>query len=306
MKITYYGVRGSVPRPLSGFEIYERIASQTDGKNISLQKLKGLAKKGKLSYGGNTSCVMVNQDDFDIIVDAGSGLRAASMHYLKNNSGPVHILLTHLHWDHIQGIPFFVPLFMMGREIHFHSCIPTAIVKKALHTQGMAPYFPVPFDDLMSKTKFHFYKDDKAFKIGPITVKALEMEHPQATYSYRLSHGKSSYVHMSDTEITNITPKDLTKYKNFMKDSSFVSFDSQFSFTEANNFVTWGHSSAHHFINLFSNNGIKAMSLFHHNPQKSEENIDDLFQRAKDHIKLSHPKSKMKIICAIEGDSHNF
>jgi phosphoribosyl 1,2-cyclic phosphodiesterase len=306
MKITYYGVRGSVPRPLSGLEIYDRIASQADGKSISLQKIKSLAKTGKLSYGGNTSCVMLSQDDFDLVIDAGSGLRVASTHYLMNNNGPVHILLTHLHWDHIQGIPFFVPLFMMGREINFHSCIPTPIVKKALQNQGMAPYFPVPFEDLMSKTKFHQYDQNKSFKIGPLTVKALEMEHPQATYAYRISKGKSSYVHMSDTEITNLNPVEVKKYKTFLKGTSFISFDSQFSFTEANNFVTWGHSSAHHFIDLFAENAIDTMSLFHHNPQKGEENIDDLLGRAKSHLKLIHPKSKMKIIGAVEGNVHNF
>lgn len=304
MKLTYYGVRGSVPRPLTGYEIYDRIASNVKGDSVSLKQLKSLAGKGLLSYGGNTSCVLLSQDDFDLIIDAGSGLRVASSHFLTKNSGPVHILLTHLHWDHIQGIPFFVPLFMQGREIHFHSCIPAKTVKKALEQQGMEPYFPVPFGDLLSKTHFHEYNDKKQFKIGPFKVKSLELEHPQDTYAYKVSHGENSYVHMSDTEITFLKAAEKKKYANFLKDTSFVSFDSQFSSEEAHKFATWGHSCADHFIDNFSNIGVKTLALFHHNPQLGEENVDKLFAQAKKHLKKVNPKSGMKVIAAIEGQTH--
>lgn len=303
MKLNYYGVRGSVPRPLTAKEIYQRIAGQAKNGSIQLSALRGMTQSGKLSYGGNTPCVELEDNNESLIIDAGSGLRALSQVYISKKKGPIHILLTHLHWDHIQGLPFFTPLFQAGREIHIYSAVSITHVKRSLSGQANDPYFPVSFELLESKIKFHQIPKN-GIQIGTFKVSPFLLHHPQATYAYKVESKKKSYAHMSDTELALLKPADIQAYQRFLKGVHFISADSQFSFKEAVQFSTWGHSSIHYFIELLKNSGIKTIALYHYNPQGTEEQIDELFERAKQHLKFLKLKKPPKIICAIEGQSH--
>lgn len=300
MRITFKGVRGSIPRPLTPNEIVQRIASKCKGKSITINQLKKMAPTGELGYGGNTSCILVEHKKENLIIDAGSGLRSLSARFLKEK-GPIRLLLTHLHWDHIQGLPFFGPFYIPGREIHIYSALPTKNIKEAMRGQKKAPYFPVDYKLLPSKITFHKLSTDSVSKIGSFKIRSLKMHHPQLTYSYRIDAGNKSYAHISDTELNLLDQKAFARYRKFYKGCHAVAVDTQWNFQESMQFETWGHSSMHHFIELFADAKIGKMFYFHYNPQTDEAHIDETIQQGLEHLKLIQPKGKLKLSPAIEG-----
>lgn len=299
MKVTFCGVRGSIPTTLSSEEVLNRILSQTRGDSISVKKLKSLAQKGLLGYGGDTSCVLLQDGDKHLIVDAGTGIRRINHVDLGND---IHILLTHLHWDHIQGLPFLQPIYMPNKKVHIHTSVDIRKVKAALKKQWGDPFFPVPYDAISKQLVFHQLKESGT--ANSFEIQALKMAHPFPTFGYKVSNGKSTYAHMSDTELTILKASEKTKYRKFLKDADFIVADSQFDPEEVKAFKTWGHSCIHHFIDLCANGPAKTLGLFHYNPVESEEKIDDIFKKAKLYLKQVKGGDNIKLINCIEGQSH--
>lgn len=300
MNIEFFGVRGSIPRPLSPDEILSRLGAKSKDGVVKMSTIKAMAKNGGLGYGSNTSCVYVEKDGDHIIIDAGTGLRELGARLVQTPvEQPIHLVLTHLHWDHIQGLPFFAPIYQKGRVIKVYSAIPKDSLEVAFLDQWRAPYFPVPYEALLSKIEYHHFT--RQTKIGPFKVKALEMCHPNPTFGYRVECDGKSYAHMSDTELNLITPAEGKRYKKFLAGVDLLVTDSQFDVHGAEVFQGWGHSSMISFIDLLKDEGVKVMALFHHNPQTEESYIDRLFKEAKAHAKKVIPDGSTKIICAIEG-----
>ena len=301
MQVTFCGVRGSIPTPLSSSEILERIEPHAEDGQISIRKLKSLAKTGKLSYGGDTSCVLVEDKGLNIIIDAGTGIRRINeMDFAKE--GDIHILLTHLHWDHIQGLPFLHAIYEPGRNIHIYSCVKKADVIKSFKNTWSAPYFPVPFK--LVEPQLHFHQLNMKDKIGHLKVEALEMTHPFPTYGYKLFSKTSSYAHLSDTEITLLEDSEEKKYKKFLKGVDFIVADSQFDPHEVIEFKTWGHSCIHHFIDILADGKPKTLGLFHYNPIEKDSKIDDIFKKAKAYQRKVANAKPIKLITCIEGQTH--
>lgn len=301
MQITLCGVRGSIPTPLSSEEVLQRIISQSDGEQISVRKLKSLAKSGRLSYGGDTSCVVVEDQDTAIIIDAGTGIRRVN-NMDVGQAKEIHLLLTHLHWDHIQGLPFFKAMYTPGCKVHIHSVVDIKTIKKAFKQQWTEPFFPVPYAAVAPQLEFH--QLDMKDKIGSLKIEAIKLAHPFPTYGYKVSSKTSSYAHFSDTEISLLKASEKTKYKNFLKNVDFVVADSQFDPQEVIEYKTWGHSCVHQFIDILAGGKPKTLGLFHYNPMESEEKIDDIFKKAKAYQKKVEGGSAIKLITCIEGQTH--
>ena len=302
MKIEFFGVRGSIPRPLSTEELLERLLEKAKDGVIQTSTLKSMAKNGGLGYGANTSCVYIEQEKEHIILDAGTGLRALGERLIQTPvDEPINLLLTHLHWDHIQGLPFFAPIYQKGRTVKVYSAIPKDSLEKAFIDQWCAPYFPVPYQALLSNIQYHHFT--KSTTIGPFKVEAIPMAHPDPTYGYKISCQGKSYAHFSDTELSILDPKMSKKYKAFLSGVDLLVTDSQFDLEDAQKFVGWGHSSISAFIDLLKDEKVKTMAIFHHNPQTKESYVDQIFKDAKKHLKKVIPDGSTKLICAIEGQS---
>ncbi len=298
MIVEFSGVRGSIPRPLNAIELSDRLCSLSDSDSITKERIRELAKSGQLSYGGNTACVHLHNGEDSLIVDAGSGLRTLSQRYIKSDRD-IHILITHLHWDHIHGMPFFAPFYIGGKNIHIHSPIPTEAVENCLKDQWKSPYFPMNYSDLLAKVHFHHF--EKNTEIGPFEIEAIRLAHPDTTYGYSIECSGKSYVHFSDVELRGLKQTQIDDYRHFLKGADLLVADTQFDLEEIESFKTWGHSCAESFIELFGDCEIKNLAMFHYNPQESEAKIDQLYRLAKNKAKKHSPS--MNVIPAVEGQT---
>jgi phosphoribosyl 1,2-cyclic phosphodiesterase len=300
MKIEFCGVRGSIPKPLNAEEILARILLKSKDGSISTSALTKMAKDGSLSYGGNTSCVYLEAGAGKLIIDAGTGIRSLNkrLEQLPLDE-PISILLTHLHWDHIQGLPFFSPLYQAGRQINIYSAVAPDSIEAALRQQWQRPFFPVPYEHLQATIRFVGFK--KKCSIGHFNIDSIPMIHPDPTFGYKVESQGKTYAHFSDTELLMLKGKLASEYKKFLHGVDFLTTDAQFDIEEAQRHPHWGHSAIASFIDLLKDSQIKTLAMFHYNPQESETKIDEIFKAAKKQLKSSIPDGSTKLICAIEG-----
>jgi phosphoribosyl 1,2-cyclic phosphodiesterase len=153
------------------------------------------------TVGGNTSQVELRCGDERLLLDAGTGLRATGDALLRQGITRAHVLLSHLHWDHIQGLPFFAPVYAPGAEISIWGPGGDALtLREVLATQMRAPMFPVRFDDLGSRVEVHQLKPGDTFRVGPALVRTARLNHPGGALGYRVEHAGKTLVYATDVE----------------------------------------------------------------------------------------------------------
>ena len=174
MKVRFWGVRGSFPTP----------------------------EMDRLRYGGNTTCLEIGTSDSQdpVIIDGGSGIRALGDEIQARSVSRIHILLSHFHWDHIQGLPSFAPLFHTGAEITIYANRPTLETCLLLAAQMADPYFPVTFGALGAQIEFKQIECEKEFAIGSLKVEPFLLNHPQGAVGFRIESEARVVVHASDHE----------------------------------------------------------------------------------------------------------
>ena len=284
MILKFWGTRGSIPVP---------------GKNT-------------LKYGGNTPCVEVlTKPGRLIILDAGSGIRELGKYLTKyTHHNIIDIFISHFHWDHIQGIPFFLPLFEKGNNITFHGQGQGKHGIKELISRQMAPsFFPIEMKDLNSKVRYNQIITGKTYKIDDVIIETLAANHSAPTVIYKLTRRKKSIVYVTDNEL--ITSSDFSKDPmgdvarnnkqliDFCRNCDYLIHDTMYDESSIKSKKGWGHSSnvALTYFSILA--GVKNLVLFHFNPDYADQKIDDLLSEAKSIIKSV--KSAMKCIAAREG-----
>ncbi len=272
MKITLWGVRGSIP---------------TSGPDTKF-------------YGGNTPCIEVSEDGWTLILDAGSGMqRLNSSINLQQNR--VDILLTHLHFDHIQGLGFFKVLFNPEMEVHIWGPASTSnSLRSRLGRYFSPPLFPVHFRDLPCKLQLHEV-ENSTFTIGPFIIKSRYVTHLGPTIGFRISDDHAVLSYIPDHEPA-LGPRGLLKDLKWLSgsdlalNSDLLLHDGQFSSEEYKNKVGWGHCSMEDATAFASLAGVKHLMLFHHDPSHSDQELDKLF------TDMEYVKGgKMKLDLAVEG-----
>ena len=190
MKLKIWGSRGSLPSPMQPDELKTRFLELFKGyeeaqelsKNLTPQEYINSIHSGlNFGYGGDTTCVgLTNNAGQKIFIDAGSGFRRAGLDLMKGpcgqGKGVVHIYFTHFHWDHLMGLPFFVPMFIPGNEINFYSVEPE--LEETIRMLFCKPHFPVPFEGLLSDIKFHRVEGRKKVNINGFDVTPYKLDHP--------------------------------------------------------------------------------------------------------------------------------
>lgn len=307
MIITFYGSRGSIASPL--------ILSDYQNK---IKNILNLYKSSEISdidtffnnlpfdlshiFGGNSSCVSIEDKNNDIIVlDAGSGLRELGKKLADKNNLTIHIFLSHFHWDHICGLPFFKPIYNPSNTIVFYSTNSNMI--DDLARQQHSEHFPIGFDRLPAKKRFVFLNKENPFKIGDFSIFHLPLNHPGGSTGYVIENNGKKVSYATDTEFTpdNIDEKSMF-YKACFESSDLLIMDSQYSLSEFFNKFDWGHTSSTMAVNLALEWRVKRLALFHFDPDHKDSDLLRILNEAKEHAK-SYNKRRIEIIQAVEGTS---
>ena len=307
MRAHFFGTRGSLPTP-PDFDEFVELCSQV----YSRAHEAGIAPDGIRDYlhssqaehpayfGGNTSCIRLSSGDANLILDAGSGIRQAGNDIMESGQKEVHIIMSHVHWDHIQGLPFFTPLYVPGYTIHFYSA--RKDLADVFRRQMSSPTFPVPFDVVGSKIVYHTYDDGEVFDVNGFSVKASRLHHPDESYGFKVERDGGSFVYLTDTEVKSTELKKMEYYRNFIGDADIIVADSQYSFVEYFAKQAWGHSTSTVFIDILADSQAhQKLILFHHDPQASVERLRALGVQAKGYQNLSCPGSPVEILYAYDG-----
>lgn len=294
MKVKFWGVRGSIPTP---------------GRNT-------------VRYGGNTPCVEVRPDpETLLILDAGTGITKFGDELMQTEK-PVkaYLLLSHTHWDHIQGFPFFYPAMDEKNEFTIigsaHNGIPLATI---LSDQMRYMYFPVQFNELKAKIDFKMIEEG-SFTVGDTTIESIYLNHPGYTLGFRITYRDKSLVYISDNEPFNSDMSesrynkvekpviDLFKKVNgnpnsriaaFARNADILIHDSMFTPVELKRKEFWGHSDYRFAIEMAVEAQARKLVLFHHGPHHSDDDVDTIVKECKNEVqKRSY---QPECIAAAEG-----
>jgi phosphoribosyl 1,2-cyclic phosphodiesterase len=238
-------------------------------------------------YGGNTSCVEVElSDGSTVIFDAGTGIRALGNKLAAGYDGrPIHLLLTHLHMDHLQGLAFFAPLWTDDTELHVYGPRhPTRTLTDRIANYLSEPLFPIHLSDVPSKPVFHEVHDDE-FDLGPARVIAMPVSHAGPTVGYRIEDNGSSMAYISDHEpargvdFASLSTEWISGFP-LCENVDVLFHDSQYSAAEYETHVGWGHSSIEHVVHLGNVANTRQLVLYHHDPGHSDTQLEDMHAHA--------------------------
>jgi phosphoribosyl 1,2-cyclic phosphodiesterase len=222
--------------------------------------------------GGNTACVEVTAGDTRIILDAGTGLRILGDERMASKS-PRHstILLSHLHWDHVAGLPFFTPIYVPGHRVEIASG-PNGVMSHddAIKSLFRAPFFPVDYSQLSDQISTRELRPNDKFTIGDITITMAKLNHPDPVYGFRLEHGGQSIVYATDTEHFACVDPTL---KKLAAGADILIYDSQYTPEEYPSKVGWGHSTWLAGAELARAAGVPQLVLFHHDPNRTDAQL---------------------------------
>jgi phosphoribosyl 1,2-cyclic phosphodiesterase len=309
MIVKFWGMRGSIPTPTTPVAIEEKVRRALRGAvGVDLSSdeaieryIKRLPEEVRHTVGGNTACVEVRAGGQLLILDAGSGLRMLGYDLMKTEfgkgKGVADFLISHTHWDHIQGLPFFGPGFIAGNRFTFHS--PHAHLEKAFVDQQSETYFPVPLSYLGADIQFHQIPAKTWTQIGDVRVYPLQMAHPGENYGYRIEYDGASLVYATDSEYKNMDPESTQIYVDFFRGVDLLIFDAQYSLNDALDKADWGHSSPVMGAELAHRAGVRRMALFHHDPMSDDRTIYAGLKQAEAYLaKRDH---NCQVVVASEG-----
>ncbi len=310
-RVTFKGVRGSIPSPSSPASIQEKIihalkqATPEDLKDDASVSsfVESLPAHVKGCYGGNSSCVLIEAGGHKLIFDAGTGIRDLGKRWMDcefgRGEGEAHLFFSHTHWDHIMGIPFFIPLYVPGNQFTFYSAHEN--LKERLVGQQQFQYFPVPFSSLSASINFVDLGEYKEYSIGDIKVSWKEMYHPGKSFAYRLDFQGKSFVFATDAEYKQLGMDNLSPTIEFFKDADLLVFDSQYTFIEGMEKEDWGHSSTFIGVDIALEANVKRIAFYHHEPTYSDFKLADILQRTEKYLKVISPDSSLHMFHAQEG-----
>ena len=251
--VKYWGVRGSIPAP-----------------GPKTQR-----------YGGNTTCLELQAGDHTIAIDGGTGVRLFGKSLFARLPVNVTFLMTHLHWDHVQGFPFFAPFLIPGNTFQIYSAHHNGGNIHDVLKQLMAqPAFPISMDAFQSEVNFDFINAGDTLRFGDLVVKTMLLNHPGGVIGYRFEYGGKVFVHASDWEHPTDGSLD-EEFVEFIRDADYMSVDATYTEDEYHGRqgprrVGWGHATHDECIRHGRAGGVKHTILTHHEPERSDADLDAL------------------------------
>jgi phosphoribosyl 1,2-cyclic phosphodiesterase len=311
MYIKFWGTRGSIPMSLSLEELRKKISQALLGAagldltdpTVLKRYVERLPWTIQSTAGGNTPCLEVRSDNQLLILDAGSGIRTLGLELLEKEfgqgQGRADLLISHTHWDHIQGFPFFRPAFVPGNVFTFHTPLPDLYNRLVRQQEDL--FFPVPVSYMSAALKFEPIKANEWHQIGNFRIYPIPVSHPGDNFAYRIEDGRSSLVYATDAEYKRVDRASTERYIELFRDADMMVFDAQYTLTEVLDKADWGHSSALMGAEFAHRAGVKRLALFHHDPTSSDEKIWAAKEQAEGYL-LRHPASGVcEVLVAYDG-----
>ena len=314
MLIRIWGSRGSLPVSLSAAALQEKLVKAlvaASGRNLDTEDKARAFITSELdfpvshTYGGNTSCVEIdNGGDEYVICDLGTGAREFGNHLLDmhghQKTHTFHVFMSHFHWDHIMGFPFFVPAYLPGNRIRIYGC--HDVLEQAFRQQHSSPSFPVDFDRLPATIEFVQLKTGRTYDIAGMTVIPMLQAHSGDSYGYRFERGGKSVVYSTDSEHKLANPLETESFVSLFRDADLVIFDAMYSFAESVSVKEdWGHSSNIVGVELCQMAGAKRLCLFHHEPIADDERITGIWRETQRLEEITRSGAPLEIIVAYDG-----
>jgi phosphoribosyl 1,2-cyclic phosphodiesterase len=253
-------------------------------------------------YGGNTSCVEVRADGQIIILDAGTGLRLLGQHLVAEfDAQPLEatLLLTHTHWDHIQGLPFFMPVYkpqnhlrILGYEGARHG------LEVVLAGQMESPFFPIGLRDVPANVRIQELKE-KDFNVGPVRVQAVLANHPGNCVGYRLFAADGSLAFFPDNELPPREGGERWRMAEFLRGTDVLIMDTQYDAAEYKRHTGWGHGCLDAVVALALDAEVKKLFLFHHDPNHDDAKVTQMLAHGRKLVAAR--KGKLRVEAAREG-----
>ncbi len=313
MKVRFWGTRGSIPVSLTAADIRKKLIiaiELAEGRNFSSRSQLesfidhdlGFDVRG--TFGGHSSCVEIDvQGKEHVICDMGSGARPLGSDMLKR-FGPsgqtYHIFMSHLHWDHMMGFPFFCPVYIPGNRIVIHGC--HGRMEDAFRAQQSAPGFPVDFGILGASIEFDYMQPGKVYSIAGMSVSAKLQEHGGDSYGYRFEHDGKRVIYSTDSEHKLDDAFNTEGFVEFFRHADLVIFDAMYSLADAISIrADWGHSSNIVGVELCQMAGAKRLCLFHHEPAQGDEEIARTLAETRRFEEITRQDQVVEIISAYDG-----
>lgn len=280
IRVKFWGTRGSIPAP----------------------------GPATVRYGGNTACVEVRYGEHILIFDAGSGIRILGSE-LTHEFGPrpldVHLFISHTHWDHIQGFPFFAPAYVAGNRISIYSVHGAGKpLEKVFLGQMDGDYFPVLLSDMAAELKFFEMKD--GVKVGPIVVDLEHLNHPGISVAFRVKVDGKSVVYMTDHEpFYRLHPGEFgeraeKRITEFVQGADIYIREAQYTEEEYTLKKGWGHSTFHDAVRTAAQADVRRLVIFHHEPMHADEFMDGMMEECGRLVRTNN--HAFECFAAKEGD----
>ncbi len=314
MKVRFWGTRGSLPVALTADDVRKKVVAALTAANgrqfessaaiESFADTLPFAVAG--SFGGHSSCVEIIPESCEhVICDLGSGARPLGQSKLAT-FGPgkpqtYHVFLSHLHWDHLMGLPFFVPIYIPGNRIIFHGC--HANMEEAVRLQMSAPCFPVEFNQIGAKVEFDLLEPGRPYTIAGLRVTAKRQLHAGDSYGYRFEQNGKSVVYSTDSEHRLEDLPERQSFIDFFHAADLVVFDAMYCLADAVSVkADWGHSSNIVAVELCQEAEVRQLAMFHHEPVYDDEQLSRLLAETRRFEEISRDqRAPLEIVSAYDG-----
>ena len=310
----FWGTRGSLSAPLGHgavrakirdalFAARDRGLTTPEAIDDFIDRELPFAVKG--TFGGNTACVEIGTGgDEYLLCDLGTGVREFG-NQLPARHGPAgprsfNVFLSHMHWDHIMGFPYFMPAYVPGNRIRIHGCHRN--MREAMLRQQSAPSFPVPFDSLGADIEFVELEPGIEYRIAGFSVTAIKQFHEGDSYGYRFARDGKAIVYSTDCEHKASVLDASYPFVAFFRDADLLIFDAMYSLAEAVSVKEdWGHSSNIVAVELAQLARAKRLALFHHEPAYDDSRIERVLNETMRYEEISRDGHQLEVISAYDG-----
>ncbi len=319
MKVRFWGTRGSIPVSITAKDVRAKIAAalraardraQPIGDDAGIERFidsLGFAVSG--TYGGHSSCVEIETGAEDtgnehLLCDMGSGARAFGQRMMERY-GPArpqtyHVFMSHVHWDHIMGFPFFTPVYIPGNRIVIHGC--HAELEHAFKRQQAAPSFPVDFSLLASTIEFDVMAPGDTRHVAGVTATTLKQHHGGDSYGWRFERAGKSVVYSTDSEHRLENAEETKVFVDFFRNADLVIFDAMYSLADAISVkADWGHSSNIVGVELCQMAGARRLCMIHHEPAYDDKRIDSVLAETRRFEEITRGDSALEVLSAWDG-----